>query len=92
MAHFTAPGQPRQPDRFPRLRQRRPCTIQKYNAGLGQRNAALGAFEKLYAQFPLKLLDLLTQRRLGDRQPLRRAPEMQRFRECDKITQVAQFH
>ena len=48
--------------------------------------------EKLSADFPLELQDLLAQRRLGDSQMCRSIGEMQVLGDGEEVAQLAEFH
>ena len=50
------------------------------------------ADEEPAADFVLQLCDLLGERRLGDVQPFGRAGEAAFFRDCEEISENAQFH
>ena len=55
--------------------------LQEDAARGGQRHASLRPREQRHAQPFFQLLDLPRQRRLGDRQPARGAPEMELLRD-----------
>jgi hypothetical protein len=50
------------------------------------------ALEELDAELDLELAHLLAHRRLGDVQPLGRAPEVKLLRHRDEVPQMPEFH
>ncbi|MCY1539943.1 hypothetical protein D9M68_755550 [compost metagenome] len=86
-----APRQPlRQPGQRRGIGQHPPHLGQPLRAGRRQRHGAPRAHEQRHAELLLQRLDLLRQRRLRHRQPLRGAAEMQLFRHGDEVTQLTQ--
>ena len=61
-------------------------------AGGGELDAAAGALEQPDPQLGLEGADLLAERRLGDVQTSRRAPEVQLLGDGDEIAKLAEFH
>ena len=66
--------------------------LEEVRAGRGQLDLALVAQQQRRADLLLELADLLAQRRLGHVQPLRRAAEVQLFRDDDEVAQMAELH
>ena len=58
----------------------------------GELDAAAGALEQPAAQLGLERADLLAERRLGDVQARRGAPEVQLLGDGDEIAKLAEFH
>ena len=65
--------------------------VEEKFAGFGA-DPALQALQQLRADFLFQGLDLLTERRLADMRSDCGAREMQLLGNCDKVTQMAQFH
>src|SRR5436190_5573742 len=55
-------------------------------------DAAWAAFHQVHADLIFQISHLPAQRRLSDSQPRGRFGEVQRFRHCQKISQMPQFH
>lgn len=90
-AHLAAVGRARELHRFARARQNRARLDEEGAARMRQRDLPLVAREQPYAQFLLERADRERQRRLRDREPLRRAAEVQFVGERDEVAQRAQL-
>jgi hypothetical protein len=60
--------------------------------GLGQLDGAARPDQERPAQLAFQVLDLLRERRLGDAEALRGAPEVPLLGDGDEVTEVAQLH
>ena len=97
---MTEPSLPLTPQRIAerkgQLRERMAAQRQRLRAkrlpGGGQPHPFAVTLEQAHAQRGFELLDVQRQRWLRDRQPLRRATEVQLFGEHQEIAQVAKLH
>ena len=66
-----------------------PRLVEQRGAGIGDAHRSLGALEQQGADLQFQVLDVLGERRLGQREPLRRAAEMQFFGDGHEAAQGA---
>ena len=98
LAQFPQVGPTRQQHRLVYLGQHLAGLVEEQPAGVGEFDAAVGALEQARTDFLLQRLDLLAQRRLGDREgrladvaTLGGAAEVQLLGDGDEIAQVPEF-
>jgi hypothetical protein len=65
---------------------------QKGCSSFSQLYRALGAIKQFHAEFVFEVVDLPTQRRLGDAELLCRFGEVQNFSHGGEVSEVSQFH
>ena len=66
------------------------CGLAKeYSAGVGECHAATIPLQELDAEPSLELADRARERRLGDREPIGSASEVQFFRDGDEVSKLA---
>jgi hypothetical protein len=83
---------PRLFDRLPDLPQNRSCAVEERGAGRRQLDPAAGAQKQRSLQLRFEILDLLTERRLGDPQPISRRGKAQLLGHGQEISQVTKLH
>ena len=69
-----------------------PALAQQHRSGLGQRDAAAGAFQQPDPEPPFELPDRPRQRRLRDPEALRGPPEVQLLGDGDEVPQLPRLH
>ena len=69
-----------------------PALAQQHRSGLGQGDGAAGAFQQRHSEPPFELPDRPRQRRLGDPDPLRGAPEVQLLGDGHEVPQLPRLH
>ena len=68
------------------------CFIGKEFSSLGEFDSTCAAFKQFHAKLLFEMLDLPTQRRLGDVKPPRRPRHVAKLGDGYKVTQMAKFH